>query len=449
MKKIKVDVTTKNVLFRIIVCAGILLVGYIGKELLASMKKPPTEAKPKELILKVDAVEAQLENVTVSIFGYGEVQPLNSVSISPEVAGRVVSIHTRLEPGEEVKQGSLLFAVDSSNYKAANDEAAASVSQLQNTIKRLTAQYQIDKERLITIERSRDLAHEEFNRLKKLFDEHHVGTRSGVDASERLYNGAADQADQMKQAVTLYPLRLQETESALSAARARLELTTVNLERCNIIAPFDGRIKMAAVESGQYVKPGQPVVTLADDSILEILVPLDSRDVKKWLKFEGPEIGNTGAWFNHLKNEQVSIRWTEERESHAWTGILNRVVAFDPRTRSLTVAVRIPSASTGSSDSAGLPLVEGMFCQVEIPGRILNNVIRVPRWAVSFKNSVYISKDNRLKTLPVTVAHKAGDEVFVSEGLAPNDLVITTRLVDPLEHTLLKVTLAGEEDKPS
>lgn len=449
MKKMNMDVTTKNVLFRIIVCAGILLIGVAGMKLLASMKKPPTEAKPEELVLKVDAVKARLENITVSIFGYGEAQPLNSVSISPEVSGRVVNIHPRLEPGEIIKKGELLFAVDRSNYKAAHDEAAASVAQLQSTIKRLTAQHQVDKERLKTIERSRDLARDEFNRLKKLFDEHHVGTRSGVDASERTFNGSADQADQMQLAVTIYPLQIQETESALSAARARLDLTAVNLKRCDITAPFDGRIKMAAIESGQYVKPGQPVITLADDSVLEILVPLDSRDARKWLKFDEPGTIDTGAWFSHLKGEQVSIRWTEEADAHAWTGTLNRVVAFDLRTRTLTVAVRIPSASAGGNDNDGLPLVEGMFCQVEIPGRILNNVIRVPRWAVSFKNTVYISKDKRLKTVPVTVAHKAGDDVFISDGLLPDDLVIITRLVDPLENTLLKVNPAGEEGKTS
>ncbi len=443
------DVTAKNVLFRIAACFVVLFIGVAGMKLLASMKKPPTEAKAEELVLKVDALEARLENVTVSIFGYGEAKPLNSVSISPEVSGRVVAIHPRLEPGEVIKKGELLFAVDNSNYKAANDEAAASATQLQNTIKRLKTQLQIDRDRLKTIERSRNLARDEFERLKKLYDEHHVGTRSGVDASERVYNGAADQADQMKQAVTIYPLQIRETENALSAARARLELTSVNLERCSIIAPFTGRIKMAAVESGQYVKSGMPVVTLADDSILEILVPLDSRDARKWLKFDTPETSETGAWFSHLKNEQVLIHWTEERDAHSWTGILNRVVAFDLRTRALTVAVRVPSASAVSSDSAGLPLVEGMFCQVEIPGRILNNVIRLPRWAVSFKNTVYIANGSRLRTVPVTVAHKAGDEIFISEGLAPKDHVITTRLVDPLEHTLLKVTLAGEEGKTS
>jgi len=449
MKNMKVDVTAKNVLFRILACAVILFVGIAGMKLLASMKKPPSEAKPEELVLKVNALEARLENVTVSIFGYGEAQPLNSVSISPEVAGRVVSIHPRLEPGEVINQGDLLFAVDSSNYKAACDEAAASVAQLQNTIKRLTTRYHIDRDRLKTIERSRILARDEFDRLKKLFEEHHVGTRSGVDAAERAYNGAADQADQMQQAVTIYPLQIRETESALSAARARLELTTINLERCSIIAPFNGRIKMAAVESGQYVAPGQPVVILADDSILEIRVPLDSRDARKWLKFDAPGTSDTGAWFSDLNDEPVIINWTEERDSHSWTGILNRVVAFDPQTRTLTVAVRIPSASAGPSESAGLPLVEGMFCQVEIPGRVLNNVIRLPRWAVSFKNTVYISNENRLKTVAVTVVHKAGDEVFVSDGLAPNDLVIITRLVDPLENTLLNVTLAGAEDKTS
>ncbi|MDA3894773.1 MAG: HlyD family efflux transporter periplasmic adaptor subunit [Desulfobacteraceae bacterium] len=448
MKKIKIDVTAKNVLFRIIACAGVLFIGIGGMTLLASMKKPPTEAKPEELVLKVDALEAGLENVTVVISGYGEVQPLNSVSISPEVAGRVVSIHPRLEPGEVINQGELLFGVDSSNYQAAHDEAAANMAQLKSTIKRLTTRFQTDRDRLKTIKRSRDLARAEFDRSKKLFTEHHVGTRSGVDTMERSYNGAADQADQMEQAVTIYPFQIQEAESALAAARARLALTKINLDRCSVIAPFDGRVKMVAVESGQYVSPGQPVLTLADDSILEILVPLDSRDARKWLTFEDADSSETGAWFSHLKDEQVSIRWTEERDDHSWTGILHRVVAFDPRTRSLTVAIRIPSASAvsgNSSDNSGLPLVEGMFCQVEIPGRILSDVIRVPRWAVSFKDTVYISKDSRLKTVPVTVAHKTGDDIFISEGLAPTDIVITTRLVDPLEHTLLKVTLAGEE----
>jgi len=90
-----------------------------------------------------------------------------------------------------------------------------------------------------------------------------------------------------------------------------------------------------------------------------------------------------------------------------------------------------------------LPLVEGMFCTVRIPGKQLKNVVRLPRWAVTFDNTVYIvNGENRLKTIPVTVARTEGETIYVSAGLNPGDTVITTRLIDPLENALLEVELS-------
>jgi multidrug efflux pump subunit AcrA (membrane-fusion protein) len=92
-----------------------------------------------------------------------------------------------------------------------------------------------------------------------------------------------------------------------------------------------------------------------------------------------------------------------------------------------------------------LPLVEGMFCFVEIPGRTLDGVFRLPRWAVSFKNTVYASVNGRLATVPVEVARTEGEEAFVSEGLKSGDVVITNRLIDPLENSRLEVTFIDAE----
>ena len=78
-----------------------------------------------------------------------------------------------------------------------------------------------------------------------------------------------------------------------------------------------------------------------------------------------------------------------------------------------------------------------MFCSVEIPGKILENVYRVPRWAVSFENTVYVAVDDRLKTIPVEIARSQGDEAYISEGLKPGDRVIITRVIDPMENTKL------------
>jgi hypothetical protein len=49
-----------------------------------------------------------------------------------------------------------------------------------------------------------------------------------------------------------------------------------------------------------------------------------------------------------------------------------------------------------------------------------------------------VSENGRLRTLPVTLAHEEGNEAFVSEGLAPGQEVITTRLVNPLENSLVE-----------
>ena len=79
------------------------------------------------------------------------------------------------------------------------------------------------------------------------------------------------------------------------------------------------------------------------------------------------------------------------------------MVAFDPKTRTLTAAVRVSAKNALSGD--GLPLVEGMFCRVEIPGRILEQVVRLPRWAVSYEGNAYVVRDQRLHTTRVRVAH--------------------------------------------
>ena len=106
------------------------------------------------------------------------------------------------------------------------------------------------------------------------------------------------------------------------------------------------------------------------------------------------------------------------------------------------MAVKIPAAEALSVNGS-LPLVEGMFCSVEIPGRPMETVFRLPRWAVSFSNTVYTVQKNRLKTVPVTVVRSQGEQTFVSRGLAEGDRVVTTRLVDPLENSLLEIV--GDE----
>ena len=430
---------SKKILLRVLLCTLILAAGVSGMMALANLKRPPAEARLEERPIRVQAVSATPVDVSVTITGYGEVRALDVVPISPEVSGKIIRIHPKLEVGEIVPAGEILFEIDGTDYESAFQEAKSTVERWKQSIRILEKRYALDKERLKTLNRNRNLAKQEFERLEKLFTQDSVGARSNVDAAERAYNLAADQADQMAQAVELYPIQIGEAKSSLASAMAGLSLAEANLKRCIVHAPFKGRVKQVSVEPGQYVAPGNPIVTLADDSILEIHVPIDSRDARQWLKFDPNRALEGAAWFSGLENVRCEIRWTEDIAGNAWTGVLHRVVRFDANTRMLHLAIRVDASKAVSNGDNALPLVEGMFCSVSIPGKTLEGVFELPRWAVSFENTVFLADDNRLKTAPVTVARIQGETALVSSGIEPGDLVVTTRLINPLENSLLEI----------
>ncbi len=437
MAYIKNPKSNKKIKFRVLWCLAIILAGLFFMLGLAFTRTPPPQMPFEEPALQVEVLEVKPADLQVSITGYGEARVLREVSIAPEVSGRVVKIHPRLKTGEIILKDEVIFQIDPRDYESAYVEASATVTQMENSLERMKRQYEIDIERLVTIKRSLDLSKQQYERVKNLFEKDRVGTQSGVDQAEQSYNNYSDQAEQMSKTVELYPLQIKETESGLLAARSRMSTAKVRLERCTLRAPFQGRIKSVSVEKEQYVSPGMSVITLADDSVLEIQVPLDSRDANRWLPFDEDNSNISNAWVNGLKKVECRVHWTESKSGNYWKGTLNRVVRFDEQTRTVTVAIRVEGAEALSINHGSLPLVEGMFCSVEIPGNTLKNVYSIPRWAVSFENTVYVAVDNKLRTVPVEVARSEGEETYISEGLEPGDKVVVTRLVDPLENSRL------------
>jgi RND family efflux transporter MFP subunit len=420
-------------------CVVLLIIGVCGLAAFTALKEAPAEVSYQEPTLRVQAITAKPEDVQVHIVGYGEVKPLDVVSISPEISGIIFDVHPRLEPGEVIAKGDILFKVDPRNYAAACKQASAKVEQCENAISRLRIEHAADIERLKNLTRSRTLAQLQLERMQELFEEHGVAAQSQVESAEQALNSIADLVIQLARAVKLYPIQIKNENDNLSSAQAELQIAEANLERCVVRAPFDARVKDTSVEADQYVAPGVEVMTLANDSILEIHAPLDSRDAQKWLRFASDDSPQRTTWFNGLEQVPCTIGWTEAPENHTWEGRLHRVVKFDRQTRTLTVAIRIEADSALPDNPQGLPLVEGMFCTVEIPGKILTPVFQLPTWAVSFENTVFIARNNRLKTIPVRVSRKEGERTLIANGLEEGDIVITTRLVDPLENSLLEI----------
>ncbi|MBU0945680.1 MAG: efflux RND transporter periplasmic adaptor subunit [Proteobacteria bacterium] len=394
-----------TVIIRVVACLLILAISFAGFRFLKSRKKIPAQAQQVERPLKVEAVSAYFVEVPVVIEAHGELRSIRRVDIAAEVAGSVVEVHPRLQTGEVIAAGELLFAIDDRDYRS---------------------EYESNKTRLGILSRDSELSQKDLQRLQTLFEKNKVGTRAGVEKAEQAANTAADRLAQVRQAMT----------------RA-----ATNLERCRVTAPFSCRITSKDIEKGQYVSPGKIVLGLADDSVLELEVPVDSRDALAWLQFgDGESVGKADqAWFSRLLPVQCKVSWTEDPKNQA-VAILDRVSLFDEKTRTVKVILRLEGKQFGDRPAA-LPLVAGMFCRVEIPGRSLPQVVALPRWAVSFENSVYVVREGRLETRAVKVARVQADKAYISEGLAEGEVVITTRLVNPLERSLVEISDPSDGEK--
>lgn len=418
----------------------VLVGGVAAMFVLFSFREPPAEATPDatERALRVEVARLLLQDIEVTLRGHGEVQSARSVDLSPQVSGTVLSVNPDLVTGGLVREGEVLFAVDHRRYAAEAAEARARVAELDANAARLRTEYENDQRRLRTLESTRGLANAEFERAQELFDQA-IGNRTDVSTSEQALNQALDEVDQLTRQLAVYPLRIREVNASKAAAEARLELATIQAEGAQLRAPFDARVIETNVNVGQYVTPGAALVRLADDSSVEIPVKLDAREARRWLRFRRAPSRSAAAWFAEPVNVTCAIRWTEEENGHRWSGTLERIESFDPESRTVTATVTVSAESALSCGDDGAPLVPGMFCEVVIPGRTLERAYAVPQSAVTVDGTVFVARENRLKTLPVEVIRVEGAKAYVTGDLAPDESVITTRLMAPLENSLLDI----------
>jgi RND family efflux transporter MFP subunit len=74
----------------------------------------------------------------------------------------------------------------------------------------------------------------------------------------------------LEQLRSIGKVELNVSESEVSKARAEVQLMAVSLSKCQVAAPFNGRVAEQKVREQQYVQPGQAMLDIIDDSVLEL-----------------------------------------------------------------------------------------------------------------------------------------------------------------------------------
>lgn len=130
-------------------------------------------------------------------------------------------------------------------------------------------------------------------------------------------------------------LELGLSQTAVQRAAAEVGVQQSVLAKCSIAAPFAGRLAEQKVRDQQYVQPGQALLEIIDDSVLELefLVP------SAWL-----------AWLEAGQRFEVEIDETGRSYPARFTRLGARI---DPVSQSIKVAAaidgRFPELITGMS----------------------------------------------------------------------------------------------------
>ena len=315
----------------------------------------------------VTVVQATAQDVPRYLSEIGRNTAVESVTVTPQVGGRIVERH--FQDGENLSKGQLLFVIDPRPYQAQLDAAQAALAQAKAAL---------------------DLAKIQFAR-----DQEVIGSRA---ISKQDY-------DTKKNAVDV-------DQAQVDSAQASLETAKLNLEYCYIHSPINGRAGARLVDVGN-------VVQASSTSLLSIqrvnpiyanftVTESDLPEVQKQM--------SSGV----LK---AAVRLPSDPESAARIG---RVEFLDNAVQNGSGTVNL-RATLSNSDRHFWP---GQFVNVELVLATEKKAVLIPNQAAQISQQgpfVYVVKpDGTAELRPVKLGQRQGDDVVVTQGVAANENVVLT-----------------------
>ena len=194
------------------------------------------------------------------------------VSVSPNVAGRVIAIEVR--NNQRVRKGDVLFRLDPAPYQAAVAEAAAQLAAARTEIGSLRANYAQGTSELAAAQTRVRFAEREAARQKELVGE-------GI-SSQAQYDQAQLAAQTARQAIQTAQQQNASVQAQLTGnvnapvarqpgvqrAQAALDRAQLNMSYTVIRAAQDGVVaKVDQLQIGDYVTASKPVFSLAGTRI--------------------------------------------------------------------------------------------------------------------------------------------------------------------------------------
>lgn len=343
------------------IAVGILLLGGCTKK--PAAKRPPkAEGNPG---VPVTVAMAEQKTTAVEVENPGEVEAYASVELRAQVTGVLTDVH--FTEGQMVKKGDPLLSIDPRQPQAALKMAQANLER--------------DEAQLRNAER-------EAARQTQLFQKGFV---------------SQDELDKSTTAVDM-------GRAAVSADKAAIEDTSLQLDYCSIRSPIDGRTGSLHVQQGNLIRANDiSVVTIKQIDPIYVGFPV--------LEQHLPAIRKAMA------TEELDVRVVQPYENveplHGALSFVDNAVAADTR------MIRLRATFANKEHR----LWPGQYVKVVLTIDREPNSVVVPSQSVQTgqKNNpfVYVVKaDQTVEARAVTVRRAAGSEAVV-EGIKAGEVVVT------------------------
>jgi multidrug efflux system membrane fusion protein len=360
----------------VLLVVAVLVVGFIGVRMLGGGKKGDADTTAASAgkegqernagPVPVTVVDAARQDVPVYASALGTVAAMNTVTVSPQVGGQLISIN--FKEGQEVQKGDVLAQIDPRTLQASFDEAAAAKRQNQAQLATARSNYQ----------------------------------RSN-SPEYRQYVAKTDLDTQRNQVA--------QFESAVAANDASMRAAQVQLQYTKVTAPISGIAGIRAVDAGNIVSAGTALVTLTQIHPIHVVFNLPERQL--------PDVREA------QKAGPVTIAALDRNDSHVLTdgGTLD-VVDNQISSDSGTFRAR---ALFNNSDNSLWP---GQFVNVRMQLRTIAGGVVIPTQAVMRGPDgeyVYIVKpDSTVAMQTVKSGVEVGDSnVQITEGLKGGERVVS------------------------
>ena len=435
--------TLRALAFAIPVAIGILVFLFLVK----TKSAPPKREQPK-IARQVRIINIEKADLLPRTKAYGSVQPAKTWQAVPQVKGKIQWIHPQLKKGGRVKKDDVIIKIDPTEYQLSIAQAEANIQNLDAQIGKLRIT-EANSRALLKIEKNNlELRKVELDREKKLVASQ-MSAKSVYEKEQQNYYSQQYKVQSLVNNLNTIPSDKKLLNSQMKQSHLQLESAKLQLGYTILRAPFGGVVAKSNVEQWQYIQPGQVVAEIEAINLMEIEIQLTdgrhlffaSRD--RISQFRSNRDSKT---MGEILEISAVVRPDGGNSPSELPGKLIRSTAnIDQQTRTPGVVIQVRNDPSKPAQSGPPFLIKGMYCEVELTGKIQKDLIMVPNNAVHTNNTVYIlNKENRLEKRQIDIWFTQESLTIIKSGLSPGEKLIVTDIVPAVDGMLLEPTLDTE-----